>query len=90
MDLGHIDSNTVRLKKLYVETFLKTNQDFDWSPCAQMCGLAETPQPPPLPPHLGSYTRSLLVSQDRRHLFVTPCLGSVSWSLLAISDRKTV
>ncbi len=28
----------------------------------------------PLPPHLGSYTRSLLVSQDRRHLFVTPWL----------------
>ncbi len=28
--------------------------------------------PPPLPPHLGSYTRALLVSQDRRHLFVTP------------------
>ncbi len=32
---------------------------------------------PPLPPamqglHLGSYTRALLVSQDRRHLYVTP------------------
>jgi hypothetical protein len=25
------------------------------------------------PPHLGSYSRALLVSQDRRHLFVTPC-----------------
>ncbi len=25
----------------------------------------------PPPPHLGSYTRALLVSQDRRHLFVT-------------------
>jgi hypothetical protein len=35
--------------------------------------LAESPQLP-LPPHLGSYTRALLVSQDRRHLFVTPCL----------------
>jgi hypothetical protein len=30
--------------------------------------------PPPPHPHLGSYTRALLVSQDRRHLFVTPCL----------------
>ncbi len=28
---------------------------------------------PPLPTHLGSCTRALLVSQDRRHLFVTPC-----------------
>jgi hypothetical protein len=26
------------------------------------------------PPHLGSYARALLVSQDRRHLFITPCL----------------
>ncbi len=25
-----------------------------------------------LPPHLGSYTRELLVSQDRRHIFVIP------------------
>jgi hypothetical protein len=25
------------------------------------------------PSHLGSYTRALLVSKDRRHLFVTPC-----------------
>ncbi len=34
---------------------------------------AEAPSaPPPHPPHLGSYTRTLLVSQDRRHLFVTP------------------
>jgi hypothetical protein len=28
--------------------------------------------PPPLPPHLGSYARALLVSQDRRHLFLNP------------------
>ncbi len=28
----------------------------------------------PPPPHLGSHTRALLVSQDRRHLFETPCL----------------
>jgi hypothetical protein len=31
------------------------------------------PAPPP-PPHLGSYTRALLVSPDWRHLFVSPCL----------------
>ncbi len=28
-------------------------------------------------PHPGSYTRALLVSQDRRHLFVTPCYESI-------------
>ncbi len=28
----------------------------------------------PPPPQLGSYTRTLLVIQDRRHLFVIPCL----------------
>jgi hypothetical protein len=30
------------------------------------------PATPLLPTHLGSFTRALLVSQDRRHLFVTP------------------
>ncbi len=39
--------------------------------CVQLYSLAETPQPQ-LPPHLGSYTGALLVSQHRRHLFVTP------------------
>ncbi len=29
-----------------------------------------------LPSHLGSYTRTLLVSLDRQHLFVTPWLNS--------------
>jgi hypothetical protein len=33
-----------------------------------------------LPPHLGSYTRALLVSQDRRHLFVTTWVkGTWRW-----------
>jgi hypothetical protein len=30
------------------------------------------PRNPP-PPHLGSYTRVLLVNQDSRHLFMTSC-----------------
>jgi hypothetical protein len=34
--------------------------------------LAETPPPIPFPSHLGSFTRALLVSQDRRHFFVNP------------------
>ncbi len=48
--------------------------------CIQLYSLSETPQPPPpspLPPHFGSdfgsYARALLASQDRQHLFVTPC-----------------
>ncbi len=32
--------------------------------------------PPPPPPHLGLCTRALLVSQERRHLFVTPYCDS--------------
>ncbi len=31
------------------------------------------------PPHFGSYTRTLLVSQDRRHLFVTPWFRETEW-----------
>jgi hypothetical protein len=38
---------------------------FIWAPCAQLFSLAEAP-------HLGSYTIAILVSQERRHLFVTP------------------
>jgi hypothetical protein len=34
--------------------------------------IGRDPATPPLPPHWGSYTRALLVSQDRRHLFLTP------------------
>ncbi len=30
------------------------------------------PRNSPLPPHLDSYTRALLVSKERRHLFATP------------------
>jgi hypothetical protein len=48
---------------------------FIWVPCAQLYSLAKTPPtPPPLFPHLalGSYTKALLVSHGRRHLFVTP------------------
>ncbi len=48
---------------------------FIWAPCAQLYSLAETPHPP-LPPHLGSYTRLLLGSQDRRHFFGKPCLAA--------------
>ncbi len=41
--------------------------------CAQLYSLAETPQFPP-PRTWTRITRALLVSQDRRHLFVTPWL----------------
>ncbi len=41
---------------------------FIWAPCAQLYTLADTP-------HLGSYTKAHLVSQDRRHLFVTSYLS---------------
>ncbi len=48
---------------------------FIWAPCAQLFHwLRPLNNPPPSPPHLGSYTRALLVRQDRRHLFVTPWL----------------
>ncbi len=44
------------------------------------------PRKPPPPPYLGSYTRALLVSQDRWHLFVTPWLrATVNFSLYSSS-----
>ncbi len=48
---------------------------FIWAPCAQLYPFSETPQTTP-PSHLhtnsDSFTRALLISQDRRHLFMTP------------------
>jgi hypothetical protein len=46
----------------------RLNMEVDWATCAQLYSLAETPQPP---------KGALLVSKDRRHLFVTPCLGVI-------------
>jgi hypothetical protein len=37
--------------------------------CVQLYSVAEIPQ---LPSQFGSYTKALLVSQDGRHLFITP------------------
>jgi hypothetical protein len=45
-----------------------------WAPCAQLYSLDETRQSP-RPSAAGLYTRALLVSQDKRHLFVTPGRG---------------
>ncbi len=49
------------------------------------------PRNPP-PPHLGSYTRALLVSQDRRHLLVTPggSKSSSSSVILVTSENDCV
>ncbi len=42
--------------------------------CAQLYSVAETQQPPPPSPRIWTRIRwALLVSKDRRHLFVTPC-----------------
>ncbi len=49
--------------------------------------LAETSPTPSLPPQLGSYTRMLLVSQDRRHLLVTLCVLVFSGVITNIEVR---
>ncbi len=69
LTLGHLEEEAE-----FTKFTDRLNMELEiWATCAQLHLLAETPQPPP-PLHLGSYTRALLVSQDRRHLFVTPCL----------------
>ncbi len=57
--------------------------------CAHLYSMAETPQSPP-PPHLGSYTRALLVSQDRRHLYVAPCLVAIPTYVVRNSQVPTI
>ncbi len=50
------------------------HQSLFWAPCVQLYLLTETPQPTPSLP-FGLIYKSAMVSQDRRHLFVTPCKG---------------
>ncbi len=57
----------------YVAAYVKYGVSSTKSP---VYSCTQTRPPPPPPPHLGSYTRALLVSQNRRHLFVTPCVST--------------
>jgi hypothetical protein len=57
--------------------------------CAQLHSLAETLQPSPLHPHLSSCKRVLLVSHDRRHLFVTPWCPSTLFLIPGTSICST-
>jgi hypothetical protein len=52
---------------------------------AHSCSHWPRPCNPPIPPHWDSYTRALLVSNDRRHLFVTPWLAI---SLTQVSESS--
>ncbi len=45
---------------------------FNWGSMCTVVLIGWDPATTPPPPHLGSYTSALFVSQDRRHLFVTP------------------
>ncbi len=53
--------------RLNIELIFKDYLGF----CVQLYSMAETPQLPPPPLHLGSYTKAQMVIQDRRHLFAT-------------------
>ncbi len=53
---------------------------FIWAPCHVMCAaviIGWDPTILPIPPHLDSM-RTVLISQDRRHLLVTPCMHPTS------------
>ncbi len=57
---------------------------FIWAPCHVMCTAVpigwDPATPPPSPSIWTRITRAILVSKDRRHLFVTPCLHLCSFS----------
>ncbi len=65
-------------------------QKFIWVPCHVMCTAVLIGWDPqlPHPPALGlvQYTRALLVSKDRRHLFVTPWLNDMKLHFLLACD----
>ncbi len=81
-DMGYADVSDPPCVKYGVRS-----PKFIWDPCVQLYSLAVLKKSKyipllligwdpatPLPLHLGSYTGALLVSQDRRHLFVSPCV----------------
>ncbi len=69
MTVSYFDGCTHRLN-MEVDLQILFGLHVTW--CAQLCSLAETPQLPPSPRIWTRITRALLVSKDRRHLFVTP------------------
>ncbi len=60
------------LQRLNMEVDLQSLFGLQVTWCVQLYSLAETPQLPPSPRIWTRITRTLLVSKDRRHLFVTP------------------
>ncbi len=65
------------LQSLFGLHFVRTTVLIGWDPAT------------PPPPHLGSYTRTLLllVCQDRRHLFVTLWLINIQSQMMVIFKR---
>jgi hypothetical protein len=90
-----IEMHILSKKSLFGELFLfvkhMSNMEVDlqslfglnvtW--CAQLLSLAETPLLPSSPSIWTRVTRALLVSKDRRHLFVTPCCKGTACSILS-------
>jgi hypothetical protein len=65
--------------------------NFIWAPCHVMCTAALIgPATPPIPSHWDSYPRALLVSKDRRHLFVTPVVDLFAYIVCTDSCGKKV
>jgi hypothetical protein len=48
------------------------------------------PRLTPFPPHLGAYTRALLVSQDRRRLLVSHASGSETGEFVINADVLSI
>ncbi len=71
-------SNLLRYLKITVPPTYRLNIEIDLQSlhgllCTALLIGWDPATPPFPPPQLGSYTRALLVSQDRRHLFFNPC-----------------
>ncbi len=64
------------IKTHWLNTYGVRYPKFIWARCAQLFSFVETRTPPP--PTFGLiYEGGLLVSQERRHLFVTPLIKTV-------------
>jgi hypothetical protein len=67
--IDHILTKSICYYVDYIESFSSCLHSIKYTSCTH---LLRPRKAHPFHPHLGSYTKTLLVSQDRRHLFVTP------------------
>ncbi len=80
----------------WVKSYVKfggRSPKFIWVLCHVMWPavlIGRDPAAPPIPLYWDTYTRALLVSKERRHLYVTPWVKSSLWKMRSVTEGTEV